>query len=79
MIDWRRFDRQRLRVGKTNAEVARAAGISPATLSRARVGKTKLRESTFRRIALALSMLPVPRGADELLVPDPAAPPAETR
>jgi transcriptional regulator with XRE-family HTH domain len=75
MLDFARYDRERLRRGVTDAEVARVAGLAAITISRARHGKTQLRESTFAKLATALTRFPVVRGADALLSPDPAAPP----
>lgn len=75
MIDFGRLDRELYRRGLNAGELARAAGVAPQTLSRARHGQNRMKERTFRRLAAALSTFPVIRTADEILIADPEAPP----
>lgn len=74
MIDWQRLDRELLRRGLTNDQLARAAGVAAQTLSRARHGRNRMTERTFRKLAGTLARFPVVIGADEILVADPEAP-----
>ena len=61
-----RLDRELAYRGWTAGDLARAAGISAATLSGARNGR-RVSHRTLRLIALALSRAPVVAGIEALL------------
>ena len=61
-----KLDRELIKRGWTATDLARAAHISPTTVSGGRRGK-RLMPRTLRRIALALLSAPVVDGLDELI------------
>lgn len=68
-----RLDRERLnlelaRRNSDGATLARVAGISAVTLSKARTGKA-ISAGTLAKIAVALTRLPVLPGVDDLVLP----------
>lgn len=72
-----KLDFELARRGWNANDLARAAGVSAATLSGARHGR-RVAPRTLHKIALALSRTPVVAGIEELLeVPPPAEAQAE--
>ena len=63
-----RLDRELACRGWSASDLARASGISPATISKARHGRP-VTHTTLRRIADALVRVPVVPGVDGLLEP----------
>ena len=67
-LDAARFRRELHIRGVTAGTVARAAGVTPNTLSRCLAG-APITVGTLRAVAMALDTLPVLQGVDELLAP----------
>lgn len=64
-----RLRRELMLRGWDAVDLARAASISPATLSNAFAGRP-VSATTLRKIAVALGRKSVVRGAEDLLAPD---------
>ena len=72
-MDPARLDRELARRGWDGTDLARAAGISAATISAARSGRP-VANATVCKIAEALLKAPVVPGVDNLLEPEAAIP-----
>ena len=72
-MDPARLDRELARRGWNATDLAKAAGISVATMSAARSGRP-VANATVCKIAEALLKAPVVPGVDDLLEPEAAIP-----
>ena len=66
VLDPVRFDFELARRGITAADLAAVAGVHEVSLSRARHG-ARIREATLRKLATALTRIPVIKGADAII------------
>jgi DNA-binding Xre family transcriptional regulator len=62
-----RLEREMARRGWNSSQLAKAAGVSPATVTAMRSGRS-VSPGTVRAIALALSQVPAVDGIDGLLL-----------